>query len=613
MREVFVAAAIVIAGCASVGDQPGDDGGDGVGPDAINSNASLTDDSAADFAAAAMGETMVEPWGAVAPAAYYTGGLVVRGSDTGEFLDAATATWDQVQAFPATGTTAITWTSSVNWGTGTPPTLGLTSSNDLTAWAEGEIWLEAGTWTFSLVADDHGFVELARPATTAFTRVASANWPDPATGTFTAAVSGWYPLRFAVTEVSGGAGYTLAFQGPGVASLQPIPRDRFRARVDALAGMVEAGFDDNRCTGEVATTIDAVAPANVDWGAGSPTDLALTDSESFSTRWTGQLRIDVAGSYTFRYSTDDCQRLWIDGVKRLDTFPTCSGTALNVTGAIDLAAGWHDLVIEQSDFGGNARALLTVDSGPELAGRALPVDRLRPAEGRADRVAPGVNHTDVTIPTKGTATSSVAVTAPAGALVTGVDVSLTATHTYRTDLRAYLRAPDGTEVLLRDYSLETNLNGQWSDAFTTTGVNGIAAAGTWTVVVYDVQDQDGGTILDAAITPHYAGGAPPIPETSWFESTVHDLGDGVRSIDAVTWTERAAPGASIAVRVRTCALPPGCLSAPWSDPVTTSGGTPSVGPGRYLQYRIELTTDGDHAPAVDSIRVDYSTATTGPG
>jgi subtilisin-like proprotein convertase family protein len=627
MRDVIVATALaVIAGCASAGAggdaSPPDasatpidgapDEPDALVPDAIPSDAmisslSLTDDVAADFVPAASSETTVEAWGAVAPVAYYTGGLLQRASDTGIFVDPAATTWATIQGYTATGKNAITWLSQAQWGSDTPPSVGLTNPDDFTTWFEGEIWLEAGAWSFSLRADDHGFVEIAAPGGTSFLRVLNANWDVAGTGSFTATATGWHPFRFAVAEQGGGAEYTLQFSGPGV-GLQTIPRDRFRARADALTGLVQAGFDDSRGTGDVDTTIDTVGPGNTNWNTGNPGDLGMTASDTFSVRWTGQVRIDVAGTYTFRYSSDDGQRLWIDGIKRLDAWSPGDATANNVTQTITLAAGWHDLVIEQTEAAGSAAAFLTVESGPDGVGQPLPVARLRPVEARSDRLCAGSDRTDRAIPdyvspNPGTVSSTVAVTAPSNAVVTSVDVSFQYTHTFRGDLVFSLRAPNGTQVTVYDPTGAGS--GTYTDRFVVTGFVGTPVNGTWTFVVQDTVGQDTGTLLDVEITPHYTGGEAPIPAMSWFESSVRDLGAGVVAIDTVNWTERLPAGSDVSLRVRTCATPEECAAATWSAPITTSGGAPGVAPARYLQYRIDFTTDGDHAPALEMVRIDY--------
>src|SRR5688572_27705478 len=145
MRRKYLAASIAaIAGCAAAGggdDAPAVDGPpatiDGApldaGPDAEVPDAALvdasiemrsfTDDTPGDFAGATLVDATIEPWGALAPVAYYTGGLLQRASDTGVFTDGATATWAQVTGFPATSKSAISWHSIALWGADTPPSV----------------------------------------------------------------------------------------------------------------------------------------------------------------------------------------------------------------------------------------------------------------------------------------------------------------------------------------------------------------------------------------------------------------------------------------------------------------------------------------------------------
>lgn len=564
---------------------------------------SITDDAFGDFASAATSATTVEGWGAVAPVGYYTGGLLQRGSDTGYFTDGTVATWADVLGFTATGKSSIMWHSAANWAADTPPSVGLTDGDFWSQWFEGEIWLEAGAWTFYLLVDDHGFLELAPPGSSTFTKVVGANWPTEGSGAFNAAATGWHPFRYAIAEQAGGAEVTMRFSGPGVGQTV-IPRHRFRTRTDQLQGMVQAGFDDSRGVGDVDTTIDAIGPGNTNWNTGNPGDLGMTASDAFSVRWTGQIRIDIGGTYTFRYVTDDGQRLWIDGIKVLDTWGDSVVNA--VSGAVDLAPGWHDVVIDHSEWVGGAAATLTVESGPELVGGVLPVFRLRPVEGRSERVCPGVNHADIAIPDLTTVLSPVTVTAPPSATVTSVDLQFEYNHTYRGDMVFSLRSPSGTQVVVFDPT--DSASGSWLERFTVTGLNGQLAAGTWYLVAQDAIGTDAGNLIDVAITPHFTGGDPPIPTSSSFESSVRDLGTGVVSIDTLTWGERLPTGSDIAVSVRTCALPGDCAGAAWSPAVLTPGGAPVIAAQRYLQYKIDFTSDGDRAPALEWIRVDYTAA-----
>jgi hypothetical protein len=196
-----------------------------------------------------------------------------------------------------------------------------------------------------------------------------------------------------------------------------------------------------------------------------------------------------------------------------------------------------------------------------------------------------------------------------GATVSRVDVSYDIGHTYSGDLDMLLIAPNGASVTLRD-NTGGSVDCGCTEQFTLDGAFvGVPVDGTWILRVVDGFAEDAGTIRDVAITVHYAGGAPPIPATSAFESTVRDLGaDPVTSIDAITWTERLPVGSDLAVRLRTCATPEDCAGAAWSDPVSTPGNPPTVAPARYLQYRIELTSDGDRAPALERLQIDYQVA-----
>lgn len=585
---------------------------DAASPDAMVFDAqiamrSFTVDTEADFAGGTMTDATVEPWGALAPIAYYTGGLVQRASDTQFFTDGTTATWAEVMGYTPTGKTAISWLTSANWAQDTPPSVGLTSGEDWTQWYEGEIWLAAGAWSFAMLVDDHGFVEIAPPGSTTFQRVVSANWATESTGAFTATADGWYPFRYAIVDQAVDAQLQLRFTGPGVA-LQPIPRDRFRARTDQLTGLVEAGFDDSRGVGDVDTTIDTVGPGNTDWNVGNPGDLGMTASDTFSVRWTGQFRVDVGGTFTFRYVTDDGQRLWIDGTKLIDAWTDTTND--NTTGGISLAAGWHDVVIEQSENGGGAAAFLTIASGPELVGQPLPVARLRPVEGRADRLAAGVNRADLTLPDLVTSTETVAIAAPSNAIVASVDVAFQFTHTYKGDMTFSLRAPNGQQVQIVDFVGAGN--GTYTERYTVSGWTATPANGTWTFVAQDAATGDTGTLLDVEITPHYTGGDPPIPATAVYESAVRDLlaggGMAVTAIDTISWAERVPSGADVAIRVRTCATIPACATATYSAPLTASPGTPVVPAGRYLQYRVDFTSNGDRAPALESLTLAYRVA-----
>ncbi len=569
----------------------------------------LVDDSAEDFTGS-FEQAALQARGAIEPYAYYTGGVLQRASDSGVIASGGTTTWAQVQAFASTGQAAIARSTDLAWGSGeTPAGIGLSHGDSWTLSFEGEVWLAAGTWTFQLDADDHAFVELAPADASAFERVVSADFPTVAQGSFVATADGWYPIRWAGSDDGGAARATLRFQGPGVGSATPIPRHRLRVRAVKLTGLVLAATDDLILLGDHQTTLDIEAPADVDWGSGRPADLGLTSDDSFSVRWTGQLRVDVAGAYSFRYDTDDGQRLWIDGARLLDAWDTSPHE--QVTASVDLEVGWHDLVIDSTDAGSFARALLTVETGPDLVGLPLPVSRLRPVEGRAERYETGFNRGDVSIPDSGGGTAQTTITfdAPAGAQVTGLELSYTFDHTFPADLVVTLIAPSGAQLLLRNrVGGGTAVVGD-SDHYVFTAANGLPVAGTWALRFADLEIQDVGVIRDFQLTLHHDAGEPPVPALAAYESPVRDLGNVV-IVERVSWNARVPAGSDVAVLLRTCATAEACAAEPWSAAlVDASGATPpDVAPRRFVQYRVELGSSGDAAAALEAVRIDYWTS-----
>ncbi len=591
----------------------GDDAGvpDGASAGDGQSLHSWSDDSEGDFGSGTTDHAVVQARGAIEPYAYFTGGVLAHASDTGMITSGPGATWADVQAFPSTGKAALVRKAEQWWAGGeTPAGVGLSNENQLTIAYEGEIWLEAGTWTFLLELDDHGFVDIA-DGSSSFGRVVSADWNVPGQGNFVAAAAAWYPIRWVLSDDGGPAGFKLSFRGPGVSSATVVPRARLRVRVDQLAGLMLVGFDDKLLVGDLQSTLDANQPANADWLAGRPGDLGLLANDYFSVRWSGQLRIDVPGDYSFAYNSDDGQRLWIDGALLSDHWDESSHN--QITSAVTLASGWHDVVIDASESNVNARALLRINSGPELAGAPLPVDRLRPVEPRGERYESAVNRSDVAIPDynntthqPGTAQTAVALSAPAGALVTGIDVSFAFDHSYTGDLEMRLIAPNGTSVLLRNREGTSGAQNEY-DFYNGALLLGAPVTGTWTMRFTDRQAADVGTIRDFQLTVHYAGGEAPVPKLATYESAIRDLGP-VAAVDRVSWVERAPAGASVAVKLRSCAAAD-CAGEPWSAALPdATGSPPSVTPQRYLQYRVEMSSSGDASASLESIQIDYRTS-----
>ena len=82
-----------------------------------------------------------------------------------------------------------------------------------------------------------------------------------------------------------------------------------------------------------------------------------------------------------------------------------------------------------------------------------------------------------------------------------------------------------------------------------------------------------------------------------------DATSNVFAVDAVTWKERVPAGATVEVHLATCAQAD-CSDAAWSPPLI-KGMAFAVVPGRYLQLRVDMTSDGSHEPELSGLAVTF--------
>ena len=93
---------------------------------------------------------------------------------------------------------------------------------------------------------------------------------------------------------------------------------------------------------------------NFPGGVGLPAAIGTTN---FSVRWTGKVLADNPGNYTFTLNTDDGSRLYVDGVKVVDSYFDKGEN--NVTGPqVTLTAGYHNIEMEFYQKGGGYGATL---------------------------------------------------------------------------------------------------------------------------------------------------------------------------------------------------------------------------------------------------------------
>jgi hypothetical protein len=171
---------------------------------------------------------------------------------------------------------------------------------------------------------------------TGTTRVASV--PDGTGGLV--AVESKDPAATAIT-LQPGQETTIA---PGQAPTPPRP---FAGACPS--GLLAEYFDNPDLQGTpVLVRCDPVV--HFDWGLGSPA--TAVPAANFSARWQGQLTAPLDGSYTFGAHADDRVRLYVDGARILDEWPSGGGSPTTVSQF--LSRGAHTVVVEYVHAAGAA-------------------------------------------------------------------------------------------------------------------------------------------------------------------------------------------------------------------------------------------------------------------
>lgn len=134
-------------------------------------------------------------------------------------------------------------------------------------------------------------------------------------------------------------------------------------------GLTGTYFDNADLTGASVTRVDPTV--NFDWAGGAP--VAGIGADTFSVRWSGQVQVDQAGTYTFIATTDDGSRLWIDGTQIINAWVDHSRR--DDMGQVTLTAGRHDIRFEYYENGWDAVAQLSW-SGPGLTRQIIPTGKL---------------------------------------------------------------------------------------------------------------------------------------------------------------------------------------------------------------------------------------------
>ncbi len=194
-----------------------------------------------------------------------------------------------------------------------------------------------------------------------------------------------YEVIMEFFESGGGAAAKLMWSGPSTLK-QPIPSFRLTPKELAPPGELDVAklpsdtrglvghyFKGREFAGKPALRLDK--EIGFDWGEGGP-GLRGTGIEDFCVRWTGLLKAEKSGTYTFITESDDGARLWVNGQKLVDQWVDQGATEHK--GELKLEAGKsYDLVMEYYENTGFASAKLswTVDGAEK---KIIPSSALTP-------------------------------------------------------------------------------------------------------------------------------------------------------------------------------------------------------------------------------------------
>ncbi|HSK03440.1 MAG TPA: PA14 domain-containing protein [Kofleriaceae bacterium] len=555
------------------------------------------DDAAADFEVegALADGTAVEAAGFVGPIGYFAGGLRITGIDRNAIPDRAT-TWSEVAAAARAGTTFVR-SAELDFGTGTPLGLGLSSSNDITVLVEGEIYLgQPGTWRFELAADDLGFVDLAPPGGS-FQRVVTDE-DVTSTGDYVVTAPGWHRLRGAFADGSGSMAYELRYDPPGgPTNFREISQFDLRAPAGDVAGLIVDGFEGAFLMGPRGSVLHPGTLASQTFET-DPFGLPLGTS-SYALRFAGQVRIDVAGSYAFRVDSGQGHRVWIDGTLVTDKLGILAEST--VTPPAELEPGWHDFVVDMHRYSAaSARLAVTVESGPAWVGETIPLENLRPVVGRRTRWAGAISPTSLGMADAGSATKTLNIVQPPGMTASRIDVTFAFTHPVQSSMQVRVTPPVGSTITP---VAAGSLNGTGS-YFRYLTMPPSTAGATWNIIGTDtVTDNMTGSLTSAGVTIHGFADPAPFPTTYRFVSAPRDLGK-VASFSHVRWALRQPRSdATATISLRTCDDAAACDAEPWTP--VAEGPLPDLPARRFAQYMVELTSSGDVPTALDWIEIGY--------
>jgi hypothetical protein len=599
---------VAVAGCGFTTVRPSSD----PVPDGGTSGTWMFD-TAVDFAAPGSLSTdmTIDARGSLTPNAYSYGGLVAHGMTGAKLWSGTDTSWARVDGAQVSG--IALWCGEHIASTTRIEYLGIPSdSQQMSVWFEGEVWLEATpSERFLVNGDDIAFVDLAPPGTKAYARIVSGG--SMVQAPVAVPVSGWYPIRIGFADGNKSRDFDFTHTDSG-ATFVHWTRDRLRARTSELAGVMSTVFFHQILGGGdvgqmpvprfepgdlmTQTMLSPLPP-------GAP-----SNGDDWSAHFAGQVYIAEPGPYTLVVTSDDGNRVRLAAAAGSMNWARGSNTANAVTTLPTmLDAGWNDVVVDYNQTMGGRK--LIVGLGPDATPAvAIPRSQLRPVDPGNDRLAFGADDSPHRVQDSGgPGTATMRVAGYAGETVAAIDLTVQLNSPHWDHLKLELERPGAAPITIRDRVVQPGDGRQLIALSIPSGPGdplaallGGPAGGDWRLRVDDVVPTGGDSTIELArVTLHTTGGPDKVARSASWTSPVLDATTRVFAIDSLTWDDRLPPGSSLQVSIRACAQPD-CSDGLWSAVSNTQF---TIGPGRYLQVRVDMTSNGVLEPELRSLTIVY--------
>jgi uncharacterized protein YraI len=233
-----------------------------------------------------------------------------------------------------------------NWGNGSPAS-GINADNFSVRWAT-DVYFDAGTYRFSVVADDSVYLRVDYPSQPQINTFSSAAVGQNVSVDITLA-AGTHHIQLDYAEYTGDANVFLTWVNVGAQSPAPVATSPFPVVSGGSGPWTAQYFGNIDFYGSPVLTVAEPSPSH-NWGTGSPA--ANIPVDNFSARWISFPTL-AAGTYRIDVKADDGIRLYIDGVLSINEWHASTGLAYSVT--VNLIAGQHTFELDYYESGGLAQ------------------------------------------------------------------------------------------------------------------------------------------------------------------------------------------------------------------------------------------------------------------